>query len=35
MTRDATLVIIERKGTNVNGSVIVPLPEKQRQSIHL
>ena len=35
MTKDATLVIIERKGTNINGSVLVDLTAEQKQSIKL
>lgn len=35
MTENGTFVIIERKGTNIDGSVLVDLTEDQKQSIKL
>ena len=35
MTKNAKLVIIERKGTNVNGSILVDLSARQRQAIKI
>jgi mannose-6-phosphate isomerase-like protein (cupin superfamily) len=35
MTRDATFVIIEKTGTNINGSVVVDLSEEQKRTIEI
>jgi len=35
MTKDATFVIIERKGTEIDGSVLADISPEQQKRIHL